>query len=370
MPAIATNALQGKLRTFLPLRKSRLETFCALVLGVLISRTVNLSHLAALLPNRAQVGSNYRRLQRFLEQVSLDFKEIARFMVTCSGLNEGRWRLTMDRTNWKLGRLDVNILMLGIVHQGVAIPLLWSMLDKRGNSNTSERINLLKRFLALFGAERIISLLADREFIGDAWLAWLHRHGISFHIRIRANIHITNSLGRPVKAGELLRDLKVGGRRILRGKRRLGDGKKRTAPPLFVAATRLKTGELLIVVTNAKPDDALDQYAKRWEIETLFAAYKTRGFNLEDTHLVDPERIAKILAVLAVAFCWAHAVGEWKNAHKPIPIKKHGRRAASIFRHGLDELRRVLFQIFLFPSRNLRLPWGCQIFPPCPPRTA
>jgi len=370
MSANPTNALQEKLRSFLSLRKSRLETFCALVLGVLISRTVNLSHLASLIPNRAQVNSNYRRLQRFLEQVSLDFEAIARFMITCSGLEQGAWHLTMDRTNWKLGRRDVNILMLGIAHRGVAIPLLWSMLDKRGNSNTCERIAILKRFLDLFGAERIATLLADREFIGDAWLAWLHEQGITFHIRIRANIHITNTRGRPVKAGELLRHLKTGQPRILRGKRRLGASKTSAAPPLAVAAMRLKTADFLIVVTNASPADALDQYAKRWEIETLFAAYKTRGFNLEDTHLVDQERIAKILAILALAFCWAHAVGEWKHAQKPIPTKTHGHLAASIFRYGFDELRRLLFQHFQFPSITLRFPWGSQIFPACHPRTA
>ena len=30
--------------------------------------------------------------------------------------------------------------MLGVVHQGVAYPLLWEMLDKKGNSNSDERM--------------------------------------------------------------------------------------------------------------------------------------------------------------------------------------------------------------------------------------
>ena len=38
--------------------------------------------------------------------------------------------------------------MLGIVHEGVAFPLLWTMLDKRGNSNSDERIDLLERQLS------------------------------------------------------------------------------------------------------------------------------------------------------------------------------------------------------------------------------
>ena len=63
------------------------------------------------------------------------------------------------------------------------------------------------------------------------------------------------------------------------------EASKPKARPVFVAALHLKTGELLIVVTNDAPEEALAIYAQRWQIETLFAALKTRGFNLED-HLL------------------------------------------------------------------------------------
>ena len=36
----------------------------------------------------------------------------------------------MDRTNWRLGRRDVNILMIGIVNRAIAIPVCWRVLDK------------------------------------------------------------------------------------------------------------------------------------------------------------------------------------------------------------------------------------------------
>jgi hypothetical protein len=68
----ATAALRLTLRGHLSLRKSRLESFCVLVVGVLLSRTVNLGHLACLFPTRAEIASNDRRLQRFFEQVILE----------------------------------------------------------------------------------------------------------------------------------------------------------------------------------------------------------------------------------------------------------------------------------------------------------
>src|SRR5262245_6229338 len=47
-------------------------------------------------------------------------------------------------------------------------------------------------------------------------------------------------------------------------------------------------------------------------IESLFGALKSRGFNLEDTHLKDSERLSRLLALLALAFTWAFVVGLWQ----------------------------------------------------------
>ncbi len=57
--------------------------------------------------------------------------------------------LGIDRTNRKLGQTDIFILMLGITYQGVAF-LLFKMLNKRGNSNTRERIELIERFIQIW----------------------------------------------------------------------------------------------------------------------------------------------------------------------------------------------------------------------------
>ncbi len=50
-------------------------------------------------------------------------------------------------------------------------------------------------------------------------------------------------------------------------------------------------------------------YRKRWEIETLFAALKSRGFDPEATHLTKPDRIRKLLGVLALTYSWTRILG-------------------------------------------------------------
>jgi hypothetical protein len=142
-----------------------------------------------------------------------------------------------------------------------------------------------------------------------------------------------------VPAKTLFRMLKPGEQMVLEGMRIVCGVK------LFVVGMRLPDSEYLILVTDSEPDGALEDYGKRWEIETLFGCLKTRGFDFECTHVVEPERVQKLLALMAVAYCWCVSTGEWLNSKKPIRIKKHGRKEISLFRHGLDELREVLLNI-------------------------
>ena len=88
--------------------------------------------------------------------------------------------LSMDRTNWKFGDFNINILMLGVAYKGIAFPLMFSLLPKKGNSNWKERKAIVERFVRLFGSECIDSLVADREFVGKDWIGWLNRNHIRY----------------------------------------------------------------------------------------------------------------------------------------------------------------------------------------------
>lgn len=79
------------------------------------------------------------------------------------------WTLSLDRTEWQSGDCVFNILMLGVVHEGVAFPVAWCLLDKQGNSNWDERIARFNQFLKRFGERDLACLTADREFVGNLW---------------------------------------------------------------------------------------------------------------------------------------------------------------------------------------------------------
>jgi len=69
---------------------------------------------------------------------------------------------------------------------------------------------------------------------------------------------------------------------------------------------------------------------------------KSRGFNLETTHVTTPERIDKLIELLTLAFGWSHLVGQKRHEKKPLKTKNHGWPERSLFRYGLDLLRSIM----------------------------
>ena len=322
--------LKASLKQHLGWHKPRITCFVYLLLALLRVRRMDLTHIAVAMEGASLISSRYRRLQRFFAHVRFDYDAFAKLIVHCFGFDH--YYLTLDRTNWKWGKHDLNLLVLAIVYKGVAVPVYWLVLNKQGNSNQRERIALLKRFIRQFGSTGIKAVLGDREFVGQQWWQWLTEHRIPFVMRMKHNQNFRHPKGkqRPVK--QLFCALSCGQSKVLR-KTRMISGQQ-----IWLSALRLDSGEFLILASNFKQSDPFSIYAKRWEIESLFQALKGRGFHMESTHLTRYFRIKKMMAVLALAFVWAHKIGEWRDQQKPLKIKNHGRLEHSFFRYGLDYL--------------------------------
>ena len=303
-----------------------------------VVRSVNFTKIANKFPGFSSQKSKYKRIQRFFRFFEIDYIQIAKFIACIVPHSSKRWILSIDRTNWKFGFININILTLGIVYEGIAFPLLWVMLDKRGNSNTQERIDLLNQFIDIFGLGKIESLLADREFIGERWFDYLlNTTKINFRIRIKNCEYINKLHGGNSPVKNFFRNIKIGQIKNLKSKRLLWNHY------VFISGIKSSDGSLVIIATNEKIETCIKDYAKRWEIETLFKCLKSSGFNFEDTHLRDIERIKKLMALLSIAFCWAYLTGDWKHKKNPIKLKTHGRKEISVFRLGLDILGELIF---------------------------
>lgn len=332
-------ALSDRVAPYVALSNDRRQTLGQLALGLLSARTTNLSVLAAERVASASTASTYRRYQRFFQFVELGEDWAAPVVAELARL-AGPRTLILDRTNWKVGRREINLLMLAVKTRRGRLGLMWTVLDRAGNSGAKQRTALLERYIARFGQESIGLRLGDREFIGTDWLNYLIGKDIPFVIRMREGQRATTVEGRSGSLGRLL--LGPGGERQATVTLDAMAEKGVPGPAIAVRAVQPKGRKPVIVATNRPSLRALEAYRKRWAVESFFADAKTRGFNFEDTRLTCPRKLALLTAILAIAVAWANATAVRLLGRRSPPRKKHGYLAKSLFRIGLDHLRRQL----------------------------
>jgi hypothetical protein len=322
-----------------PMDKRKRECLAGFILAVIQVRTVNLAELALCITGNAKPSSAYRRLQRLLSTLPLCSAQLGCWLLGWFYDEDDQFYLSMDRSNWRWGKININFLVIGVPYKRMAIPLLWVMLPKQGNSNTDERIALLKELFRFLPSHRVKGLLGDREFVGKRWFEWLEKREIAFYIRVKQNYLTTTCNGQETTVEALFYHLAPGEKQALKTKRSLF-GRR-----VYLTGSRLESGELMVIASLHADTCAITAYLERWEIETLFENLKSRGFDFESTHITDTGKLERLMGVLAIAACWAYRSGMWRiDEGELIRVKKHGRPAVSLFRHGLDALRSLLLQ--------------------------
>lgn len=132
----------------LPWNAARIKCAAILIVSILRNRTVNLTILATEGTTSATNESRYRRFQNFFLKFAMPIDSVGAFNLSKLQIPTLGWVLAMDRTNWKFGKKHINILTVGVVVKKIAFPIAWVALPqktKRGNSNSKQRIALLKR---------------------------------------------------------------------------------------------------------------------------------------------------------------------------------------------------------------------------------
>ena len=327
--------LADLLRQALQMNKARADCFAASALAAIDAGSVKLADIAAHLPGTARPDSKFRRLQDFFVEVRPDFNALARFLMGMLKPVAGEQPLVLaiDRTNWEARGNDVNLLVMSICLGDAAQPLLWTDLGHPGNSDTEQRIRLMRRFLALFGRERIACLVADREFVGEDWFKWLLRERIPFVLRLRENMKTTPVEGRCREAREHFSGLRPGDFMDLGPCELCG-------VTMGVCGLRLEDELLILGYGGVTGGEVSGRFMARWNIETGFEKLKSHGFHLEASRLRGGGKQERLLAVLAVGFAWCYSVGTWSVREiKPLRFnKKLGRRGESVFARGRELL--------------------------------
>jgi DDE family transposase len=181
--------LKKTLSQHLTWHKQRIDCFANLILSMIQGSTVSLHKLAQGFQSEAKISSSFRRIQRFLKEQAIEQNQLVDLILSLLNMSN-QLTLTIDRTNWKFGKKEINFLVLGAVHEGLTVPLYWIELDKKGNGSTEEHIEIIQKFIDHLGSERAKCLLADREFIGNELFKYLESNGIDFCIHLRESQNI------------------------------------------------------------------------------------------------------------------------------------------------------------------------------------
>jgi hypothetical protein len=117
-----------------------------------------------------------------------------------------------------------------------------------------------------------------------------------------------------------------------------------------------------IIVMSDKPGYLKTlEYGGRWGIEPMFSDFKSRGFGVEDTQIRYPDRLDRLILVMALALYQAVSTGIWDAAQHPTPAeKKHSRSAKKVARGRTSWFTRGLRRIVKLVRSGLPLPplWG------------
>lgn len=117
--------LRDALKADFPWQKQRLTFLAMALISIISARTVNLARLAAMFASGALPESSYKRLQRFFRGFEVSQEQVLRFVARHLPDGDGSWVLVIDRTNWKLGRCSINLLVVAVARDHVAIPIYW-----------------------------------------------------------------------------------------------------------------------------------------------------------------------------------------------------------------------------------------------------
>jgi hypothetical protein len=336
--------LIGFLRQHCPVRDQRhLVLLGWMVAGLSLSETVCFDRWKTRLPLGYCLAASWqRRCQRWLANSRIDVQALYGPLILWTIQH---WQkpghtlhLALDTTVlWN----RFCVVVLSVVVHGRAIPLLWQTLEHPSASvSASVSIALLEKADRLLSGCRAITLLADRAFPCDQLIAWLcsrPRWNTVMRLRGDTEIHGTAApLGCKVRRLHLHR----GQCRGFRGVRLWADGTQ-TVNLVIAHPTGLPVEEPWYLISNAEPSlDLVWSYAQRFCCEQLFRDQKSGVFQLESSGLREPERIDRLLLVVAIAVLVGSLQGYALSlAGLRRQVDPHWKRGMSFLRIGLAALQ-------------------------------
>jgi hypothetical protein len=324
-----------------------LTTLAALISGIVGSKSSQLPSIATKIPDRAKPESRVKRLSRWLGNDEIKeeiyFLPYAEMLLNCLALET--LVLVMDGSG--VGR-GCSALMIHVIYRGRALPLAWVVRQcPKGHSPESLHIELVELVRELIPEGTNVVFLGDGEFDGTELQETMNDAGWFYACRTAKSTVATwedltfhlDLLGDSIKRGMLIELKEVQFTRDAYG------------PVMVLCCWAKGEAEPLYLVSNmALAEEAIKYYKKRFRIETFFSDQKSRGFNIQKSHLEDCHRLSRLLIATCLAYIWIIYLGSlcktdgWQSI-----IHRENRCDLSLFQLGFRLLEHFLNEELSIP---------------------
>ena len=317
-----------------------LTTLAALISGIVGSKSTQLPHIAAHVPNGTHPESRVKRFARWVDNAhileEMYFLPYADVLLRHLALQT--LVLVMDGSG--VGR-GCSALMIHVVYKGRALPLAWRVRQApKGHFPEDLHIAVVELMCEVIPEGAKVVFLGDGEFDGTALQDTLNKMGWSYVCRTAMSTTATwdgqtfrlDTLGACLKPGRLIELKDVYCTQAAYG-------------PIMVMCCWAKGyQEPLYLISNmATAEEACRLYQKRFRIETFFSDQKSRGFHIHKSHLSDVQRLSRLLIAACLAYIWVVYLGALceKEQWRAI-IHRTQRCDLSLFQLGLRFLEYIL----------------------------
>jgi hypothetical protein len=98
--------------------------------------------------------------------------------------------IAIDQTSWEA----INILMVSLIYDKIALPIYWNILDKKGSGNLEEQKRVLAKVFSVLSGHKIV-VLGDREFCSVSLGTWLQEKGVYYCLRQKQSTNVKATEG-------------------------------------------------------------------------------------------------------------------------------------------------------------------------------
>ena len=316
-----------------------LETLVFMVSGIIASKSCQLPKIASQVPGDVHPDSRTKQLSRWVQNAHITFDLY--FLPFVQPLLERLAAvrplvLIMDGSAVARGCVT---LMVSVIYAHRAIPIGGLVIEgEKGHFPTETHLTLLREVKARVPETATVIFLGDGEFDSPELQAEVEGYAWEYACRTAKNIQI----------GVAEKWMSLADLQVTRGQRVFRKGvwftKAAYGPVMVIAWWGARYKEPIYLVSNmTSVQRACDWYRKRMHIETFFSDQKSRGFQLDRSHLSDPERVQRLMFAAGLAYLWVIDLGTVAHADAWLPVIHRRRRCdLSLFQVGLRLLDYLL----------------------------